>query len=70
MSYATKPDQLSIRVDPGIRLRLVAAAEQDRRPISHLVRNVLSDWLESMRRVERGVPAPEINNEGDNDGIE
>jgi len=41
----TKTDQFSIRIDPVIRRQLEAAAEQDRRPMSNLVRNVLADWL-------------------------
>jgi hypothetical protein len=45
MSHTPKTDQLSVRLDPAIRERLAAAAEQDRRPVSNLVRNVLADWL-------------------------
>jgi hypothetical protein len=42
-----KTDQLSIRIDPVIRRQLEAAAEQDRRPMSNLVRLVLANWLAS-----------------------
>jgi predicted HicB family RNase H-like nuclease len=50
MSNALKSDQLSLRIDPVIRERLEAAAEQDRRPVSNLVRNVLADWADQPHR--------------------
>jgi hypothetical protein len=46
MSHTPKSEQLSVRLDPVVRERLAAAAEQDRRPVSNLVRNVLADWLQ------------------------
>jgi hypothetical protein len=42
---AVKTYRLGIRVDPAIHAQLAAAAQQDRRPVSNLVRNVLADWL-------------------------
>jgi hypothetical protein len=53
MSNTLKSDQLSVRIDPVIRERLEAAAEQDRRDLSNLVRNVLSDWLAGQSRGDR-----------------
>jgi predicted HicB family RNase H-like nuclease len=54
---SNKSDQLSVRIDPLIRERLEAAAEQDRRPVLNLVRNVLADWLadQSQRSRQREV---------------
>jgi hypothetical protein len=40
-----KTDRLVIRFDPATRAQLAAAAQQDRRPVANLVRNVLADWL-------------------------
>jgi hypothetical protein len=62
MQNTAKTDQLSIRIDPVIRARLEAAVEQDRLPMSNLVRNVLADWLAShdggaRRRSNRAVQA-------------
>jgi hypothetical protein len=42
---ALKTYRLGIRVDPATRAQLAVAAQQDRRPVSNLVRLVLADWL-------------------------
>jgi len=39
--------QLNVRIAPELREALEAAAEQDRRPVSNLVRGVLAEWIES-----------------------
>jgi hypothetical protein len=53
MSDTVKTDRLSFRIDPTTRQQLEAAAEQDRRPMSNLVRNVLADWLASHAGIAR-----------------
>jgi hypothetical protein len=50
MSHTPKTDQLSVRIDPGIRERLEAAAEQDRRPVSSLARLLIVDALAARER--------------------
>jgi hypothetical protein len=39
-------EHVVIRMAPELRQAIETAAEQDRRPVSHLIRNVLSDWIE------------------------
>jgi predicted DNA-binding protein len=43
MTHEPKTNHLSIRLEPELREKLEAAAEQDRRPLAKLVRNVLAD---------------------------
>jgi predicted transcriptional regulator len=50
MSHTPKSEQLSIRVDPAIRSRLEAAAEQDRRPMSSMARLLIADALADRER--------------------
>jgi hypothetical protein len=40
-----KTNRLAFRVDPAIHAQLAVAAQEDRRPMSSLARNILSDWL-------------------------
>jgi uncharacterized protein (DUF1778 family) len=42
---ATKSESLSLRVPPDIREGVVEAARAERRPLSHLITNVLADYL-------------------------
>jgi hypothetical protein len=46
MSTRQKTEHVVIRMEPELRAAIEAAAEQERRPISNLVRCVLADWLE------------------------
>jgi hypothetical protein len=43
----TRREQIVVRVEPDLREAIAAAAERDRRPVANLVRNILSDWLDS-----------------------
>jgi hypothetical protein len=38
-------DQVVLRMEPKLRRAIKSAAEQDRRPMAHLIRNILSDWV-------------------------
>jgi uncharacterized protein (DUF1778 family) len=44
-STRMRDQQLSIRVEPDLREAIEAAADRDQRPVSNLVRVILSDWL-------------------------
>ena len=44
---SNKVEQIVVRMEPELRKRIKIAAEQDRRPVGNLVRNVLRDWLDS-----------------------
>jgi hypothetical protein len=46
MTKRAKSEHLTLRVPSELRDALQQAAEQDRRPVGSLVRNVLSDWIE------------------------
>jgi len=45
--------QVSIRVDAELREEIERAGAEDRRPVSNLVRNVLSDWATKRRQHEQ-----------------
>jgi hypothetical protein len=38
---------IPVRVEPELRVAIEAAAEQDRRPMANLIRNILADWVNS-----------------------
>jgi len=38
-------EQLSFRIEPETRAAIERAAEQDRRPVSNLVRCIIAEWL-------------------------
>jgi hypothetical protein len=44
--HKSKCATLALRLEPELRERLEAAAEQDRRVLSNLIRNVLADWVD------------------------
>jgi hypothetical protein len=44
-------EQVVVRLEPGLRRAIEEAAAQDRRPLSSLVRCVLSDWLKQHEQV-------------------
>jgi hypothetical protein len=54
MSYLTRRrEQISVRLDDEILTAVERAAEEERRTVSNLVRNVLADWANDRRqRVE------------------
>jgi hypothetical protein len=43
----------TLRLQEDLRDALAAAAEEDRRPVAGLVRNVLADWLDERIAHER-----------------
>jgi predicted transcriptional regulator len=51
-----KTETLKLKIEPELLERLQAAADQDRRTRSNLVRYVLADWLER-RSSEHGARA-------------
>ena len=55
MAYLTRRrrEQISVRLDDEILTAVERAAEEERRTVSNLVRNVLADWANDRRqRVE------------------
>jgi hypothetical protein len=48
-----KLEHITLRVERELRERIELAAAADRRPVSNLVRNILSDWIDS-RSSEQG----------------
>jgi hypothetical protein len=40
-----RTEMLKVMVDPDLKLRLQAAAQEERRSLSDLIRVVLEDWL-------------------------
>ena len=42
----TRSEHVTLRLEPELREAIEAAAEADRRPVSNLVRNILSDWVD------------------------
>ena len=56
----TDGQKISVRVDGELAALIEAVAEQERRTLSNLVRNVLIDWAaarQSQQRVHGGQPA-------------
>ncbi len=49
-------EQVSARLDPEVLEIVQQVAEVERRPISNLVRNIVSDWARS-RAADRGQAA-------------
>jgi predicted transcriptional regulator len=47
MSAKKQREQISTRLDPEVLEIVQHVAEVERRPVSSLVRNVLSDWAKS-----------------------
>jgi predicted HicB family RNase H-like nuclease len=45
--------QLVLRVEPELRAELEAAAEEERRPMANLIRNILADWVDGRPSVGR-----------------
>jgi hypothetical protein len=43
-------EHIALRMEPALREALERAAAQERRPLSHLMRNVLSDFVRQMDR--------------------
>jgi hypothetical protein len=57
MAAAKKPrDQISARLDPDVLEVVLHVAEAERRPISNVVRNVLTDWAKARRQAEQSEP--------------
>ena len=51
-------DQVVLRVNPQLRAAIEAAADEDRRPMANLIRNILSDWIDGRSsRDERAASA-------------
>jgi hypothetical protein len=38
-------EAIALRVEPELRAAIETAADQERRPMSSLIRNILSDWV-------------------------
>ena len=54
MSSRTQPrDKVSARLDPDVLEVVQHVAEAERRPISSLVRNVLTDWSERRTQADQ-----------------
>jgi hypothetical protein len=51
-----KTENLSPRIEPEIRKGIEQEAARDRRPISHLVGNILADWLAARAADTREAP--------------
>jgi Ribbon-helix-helix protein, copG family len=49
MSPKRQREQVSARLDPDVLEIVERVAEAERRPISNLVRNIVSDWAASRR---------------------
>ena len=47
MAQHPKTETLKLRIEPELRAAIEAAAVQERRPTSNLVRCVLADWLDA-----------------------
>jgi predicted transcriptional regulator len=47
-------DSLTLRLGEDLRKRLEEAADQDRRPMSNLIRCALSDWLDDRSHTTAG----------------
>jgi predicted transcriptional regulator len=50
-------DTLSARVDPEVLEIVERVAEAGRRPVSNLVRNILSDWVAARQSQQHGETA-------------
>jgi len=50
-------DTLSARVDPDVLEVVERVAEAERRPVSNLVRNILSDWAAARQSQQHGETA-------------
>jgi hypothetical protein len=48
-----KCERIDLRVDRELRERIELAAAADRRPVSNLIRNILSDWIDGRQSTER-----------------
>jgi predicted transcriptional regulator len=46
-------DSISTRLDPEVLEVVQHVAEVERRPVSHVIRNVLADWVESRVQAEQ-----------------
>ena len=60
MAMLNKPKSkhLTLRLEDELHEGIAAAAQEDRRPVSNLIRNVLADWLANRsvgERAERAV---------------
>jgi hypothetical protein len=40
-----KLENLTIRLEPEVRVALAREAERDRRPMGNLIRNIVADWV-------------------------
>jgi predicted transcriptional regulator len=57
MSLKKPPrDQVSARLDPDVRKTIERVAEIERRPISSVIRNVLTDWVKAHKN-QQGMAA-------------
>jgi metal-responsive CopG/Arc/MetJ family transcriptional regulator len=56
MALKTSRQQISVRVDDELLNEVERAAQEERRTVSNLVRNVLADWA-SERRVQHEAAA-------------
>jgi len=52
-------EQVSARHDPAVLEVVERAAAAERRPVSDLVRNIVSDWASGAARVTRGDALPD-----------
>jgi uncharacterized protein (DUF1778 family) len=48
-----KREHITLRLERELRERIEMAAAADRRPVSNLVRNILSDWIDGRQSAER-----------------
>jgi hypothetical protein len=55
MEQRQRREQVSAKLDPEVAAVVEAVAAAERRPVSSLVRNVLTDWARS--RQQEGVAA-------------
>lgn len=54
MSSKKQPrDQVSSRLDPDVLEMVQHVAKAERRPVSNLVRNIVSDWAKAREHEER-----------------
>jgi predicted transcriptional regulator len=53
----TTRDTVSARIDPAVLEVVERVAEAERRPVSNLVRNILSDWAAARQSQQHGEAA-------------
>jgi hypothetical protein len=49
MTTQLKTEHVTLRMDAAMRAAIAAEAERERRPVAHLLRNVLEDFVASRR---------------------